>query len=322
MVELKNTPGFTAISPSIIQQDPVQEETKEDIKLPDEAPLPESAPVPVVNPEQAMPKETASPGPVDQEVRPAEVLKGADVASNLGGPQPADFNPFASLMDSFSSLLGNLAASRENEQAAKAGADVGDMAGQPQIQAQPTRFQQEFENYPSTLNRIIDDRREAIEDKRSFVRQTTSTSTPKQNQEEKPISSIKGSGTTYDLTSAEQYIRQAARARGIDEEIAVRVAKSEGLMKMGGKVVWQSTYRKGGEREPSYGPFQLLVGKGSKNFPRGLGDKFIEKYGEAPSGSNIQKQIDFALDFAKKNGWSSWYGAKRVGISRWAGIQS
>lgn len=116
----------------------------------------------------------------------------------------------------------------------------------------------------------------------------------------------------------ETYIRQAAAARGIDPDIAVRVAKAEGGLK---DPTRQSLVKKGGVQEPSYGPFQLLVGGEGTGFPRGLGNAFVEKYGMHPSDPEAwQKGIDFALDTVKQDGWRQWYGAKAVGVNRFDGV--
>jgi hypothetical protein len=105
-----------------------------------------------------------------------------------------------------------------------------------------------------------------------------------------------------------QYITQAAIARGIDPQIALRVYQSEGA---GG---WQSNVYKNGQREKSYGPYQLYTGGG-------LGNEFQQKTGLDPSDPSTWKQnIDFALDKAKEGGWGPWYGAKKVGITGMAGI--
>jgi len=127
---------------------------------------------------------------------------------------------------------------------------------------------------------------------------------------------------TYTLTAkspvsdVEGYIRKAAVRRGIDPDIAVRVAKSEGLA----SGVWQSRVSKNGRRETSYGPFQMLVGDGV-HFPKGMGNDFMEKTGLDPSDpSTLQAQIDFALDRATEGGWKPWYGAKKAGVSAWDGI--
>lgn len=117
-----------------------------------------------------------------------------------------------------------------------------------------------------------------------------------------------GDASVSNMTS---YIRQAASARGIDPNIAVRVARSEGLAPN----VWQSNViNKRGQRETSYGPFQLLVGGG-------LGDKFQKMYGASPADkSTWRQQIDFALDEAATGGWSPWYGAAKVGVGRRTGL--
>lgn len=114
-----------------------------------------------------------------------------------------------------------------------------------------------------------------------------------------------------DISGTESYIREAAAKRGIDPEIAVKVARSEGLA----PGVWQSNVVRGdGRRETSYGPFQLLVGGG-------LGDKFQKTYGKSPADpSTVNQQIDFALDEAAQGGWSPWYGAAKVGVGARTGL--
>lgn len=107
------------------------------------------------------------------------------------------------------------------------------------------------------------------------------------------------------------YIRQAASARGIDPNIALRVARSEGL----GEGIWQSNYVANGRRETSYGPYQLLRGGG-------LGDKFERTTGMSVSDPRgVYKQVDFALDEASKGGWGPWYGAAKVGVGKWDGLR-
>lgn len=109
------------------------------------------------------------------------------------------------------------------------------------------------------------------------------------------------------------YIAEAAKARGIDPNVAVAVARSEGLNADPAEG-WQSNYVKDGVREPSYGPFQLYMGGG-------LGNEFADSTGLDPRDPTTwQKQVDFALDYASKNGWSPWYGAQRVGIDNMQGI--
>lgn len=113
------------------------------------------------------------------------------------------------------------------------------------------------------------------------------------------------------VSEQESYIRDAAIARGIDPDKAVKVAKSEGL----GSKSWQSNMHKNGRREKSYGPFQLNTEKGR------LGAQFMKATGLDPRDpSTVEAQIDFALDHAAKHGWGSWYGAARVGVAKREGL--
>lgn len=119
-----------------------------------------------------------------------------------------------------------------------------------------------------------------------------------------------GSAPTPGTGEVETYIRAAAAKRGIDPDIAVRVAKSEGLA----KGVWQSNVVKNGRRERSYGPFQLYI-------DGGLGNEFQKRTGKsAADPSTVNDQIDFALDKAIELGWSPWYGAAKVGVGKRDGL--
>ncbi|GAB4071769.1 phage tail length tape measure family protein [Ancylobacter sonchi] len=109
------------------------------------------------------------------------------------------------------------------------------------------------------------------------------------------------------------YIRKAATARGIDPNVALAVARSEG-----GLDSWnlQSGVMKNGVQEPSFGPYQLYMGGG-------LGNEFMKQTGLDPRlASNGPAGVDFALDYASKNGWGAWYGAKNTGIGNWDGIDT
>lgn len=119
--------------------------------------------------------------------------------------------------------------------------------------------------------------------------------------------------------SIEQYIRQAARARGIDPEIAVRVARSEGGLK---DPTRQSLVMKNGAQEPSYGPFQLLIGGGNSGFPEGMGNAALKAGIDPRDPNQWQRGVDFALDNAARDGWGAWYGAKAAGIGNREGIGS
>lgn len=132
-----------------------------------------------------------------------------------------------------------------------------------------------------------------------------------------------GAGKSFEATK--QYLMRAAQQRGLDPNVALKVAEHEGLQlgKGGGLKYWQSQYRRGNFQEPSYGPLQLLKGGPGTGFPEGLGNRFQKQTGLDPADpNNIFHGIDFALDYAKQNGWSAWYGAKAAGVSRWQGIRS
>lgn len=120
------------------------------------------------------------------------------------------------------------------------------------------------------------------------------------------------------MAGLEAYIRAAAQKRGIDPNVAIRVARSEGGLN---DPVRQSDVLKNGIREPSYGPFQLLVGGGNTGFPAGLGNDFMRATGLDPrKPENAYAGIDYALDTAKRDGWGRWYGAKAIGLGNRAGI--
>jgi hypothetical protein len=120
----------------------------------------------------------------------------------------------------------------------------------------------------------------------------------------------------YNLPSAkerEAFIRREAIKLGINPDIAVKVARSEGL-KDG---IWQSNViNPKGKRETSYGDFQMLTGGG-------LGDEFERTSGlQAEDPTNWQELNRFALQQAKTGGWSPWYGARGQGITGMMGINA
>lgn len=122
-------------------------------------------------------------------------------------------------------------------------------------------------------------------------------------------------GATPGMDEVSSYIVQSARARGIDPNVALQVAKSEGLGKYTGD---------GGS---SFGPFQLHYGgvaKGGNSVP-GMGDDFTKATGlDARDPRTVKQQIDFALDRAKTGGWSPWHGWKgdpMAGIGQGAPVQ-
>lgn len=112
------------------------------------------------------------------------------------------------------------------------------------------------------------------------------------------------------------YIRQAAAQRGIDPEIALKVAGSEG----GFEPARRGTFNTGS----SWWPFQLHYGgKGYEHLgtEAGMGNTFTAQTGFQPGDPNAWKAAtDFALDAAKKSGWGAWYGARKLGITGFMGM--
>lgn len=116
------------------------------------------------------------------------------------------------------------------------------------------------------------------------------------------------------------YIIQAANARGIDPNIALRIAEHEGgLDKYEGNMGQFNTGR-------SHWAFQLHYG--GKGTPyaawgntAGMGNDFTARTGYQPGDPAAWKAAtDFALDHARRNGWGAWYGRGPAGVGEWDGI--
>jgi hypothetical protein len=120
---------------------------------------------------------------------------------------------------------------------------------------------------------------------------------------------IEGKPDKGDPRGMAGYIRETAKKYGIDPEVALKVARSEGLT-----TFQSSVTQKSGKREPSWGAFQLYTGGG-------LGNQFQKETGLDPSDPKNEKAtIDYALRTAAKVGWGPWHGAKNTGIQQWEGI--
>lgn len=104
-------------------------------------------------------------------------------------------------------------------------------------------------------------------------------------------------------------IRASAAKHGIDPEVALRVYGSEGRSGYAGDLDATGT-------PTSFGPFQLhYKGQGNGMGGPGLGDAFTAAtHLDARNQDTIPQQIDFALQNAKKGGWTPWHGAAKVGI--------
>jgi uncharacterized protein YukE len=111
-----------------------------------------------------------------------------------------------------------------------------------------------------------------------------------------------GGGSGSDPRGLIPYIRQKAIENGVDPDVAVRVAQSEGLA------------NPVGDGGTSHGAFQLHTGGG-------LGDSFRKDTGLDPADPKNEKAtIDYALSHVGKTGWGPWHGAARVGIGARQGL--
>lgn len=114
------------------------------------------------------------------------------------------------------------------------------------------------------------------------------------------------------------YIRQAAILRGINPDIALRVANSEG----GLDTDRRGTFSTGS----SWWPFQLHYGGLGTPYEylgtqAGMGNDFTAQTGFKPGDAAAwEASIDYALDHALTDSWSKWYGAAGVGIGPWEGL--
>lgn len=98
-------------------------------------------------------------------------------------------------------------------------------------------------------------------------------------------------------------IKEEAAARGIDEDVAVRLADKEGL-KANPAEAYQSFVGKGTEnREESYGVFQLNANGIGAGFEEATGYKLND-----PSLEAERARIQYALNHAAESGWGAWYG--------------
>jgi hypothetical protein len=117
------------------------------------------------------------------------------------------------------------------------------------------------------------------------------------------------------VAQMEAFIRREAARLGIDPEIAVRVARSEGLRAN----TWQSDLQQPYGRERSYGPFQLHVDPTGKR--PGMGNEFMRDTGLDPADpANWEASTMYALKKASEGGWGPWMGAIKAGVTGKMGI--
>ena len=116
-----------------------------------------------------------------------------------------------------------------------------------------------------------------------------------------PVAPGTGDGHVASREERAKYIREAAVRNGIDPEVALRVAQSEGFNKYTG------------DQGRSHGDWQLFTGGG-------LGNKALAEGIDVRDPKTWKEQTDFALREAARGGWGPWHGAAKAGIGDWQGI--
>jgi hypothetical protein len=120
-----------------------------------------------------------------------------------------------------------------------------------------------------------------------------------------------GSGVFGSQAEKEAYIRRMAAQIGIDPDVAMRVARSEGF----------NNFKSSIPGEQSFGAYQLHVTPGGRG--HAVGDQFRQDTGLDPNDpANERQGIDYALNWARKHGWGDFHGAANTGIGKWQGIGS
>ena len=116
-----------------------------------------------------------------------------------------------------------------------------------------------------------------------------------------------GGGAFRNQAEKEAFIRQSAIKAGINPDIAMKVARSEGFNQFSG------------DQGTSFGSFQLHVTPGGRG--KAVGDQFKGMTGLDPADpTNEHEGIMFAMEYVKRHGWHDFHGASRVGIGDTQGI--
>jgi hypothetical protein len=130
--------------------------------------------------------------------------------------------------------------------------------------------------------------------------------------------------TGVEHTDYEAFLREAAAARGISPDLAVRVANTEGGLTeaarcgdfsgppwYSGKSWWMLQLHYGGHDTP------YAAWGGSA----GQGNSFTQLTGWQPGDPAAWRDAcRYALNRARTGGWGPWYGAASIGVTGWMGI--
>lgn len=106
----------------------------------------------------------------------------------------------------------------------------------------------------------------------------------------------------------EAFIRSESIKRGLDPDVMMKVARSEGF----------DNFKSAIPGEESYSAFQLHLTAGGRG--NAVGDQFVKATGKDPRDrANEALAIQFALDDIRAHGLGAYHGAARVGLGARAG---
>jgi hypothetical protein len=130
-----------------------------------------------------------------------------------------------------------------------------------------------------------------------------------------PLPPIPGAPPT--VKDIAQYIVSKAQSMGVDPNLALGIAAYEGL---NANTIGSPTFGNKDAKGYSFGPYQLYSGSPdpTRIAPGGMAAEFMQKYGEPPSASNWQKQVDYSLELMKRRGPAGlergpWYAVRDRG---------
>lgn len=115
-----------------------------------------------------------------------------------------------------------------------------------------------------------------------------------------------------EINDIASYIWRRSKDYNVNPAMALGIAKSEGLNP---NTIGSETFGNRDARGYSFGPFQLYSGSSdpTKIAPGGMAYEFQQKFGEAPSAANWQKQVDFSLERMATKGTGDWYAVRDRG---------
>lgn len=115
-----------------------------------------------------------------------------------------------------------------------------------------------------------------------------------------------------DIPTIADYIYRRAIERGVNPDMALGIARQEGL---NDRTINSPTFGNADTRGYSFGPFQLFsASRDPRNIaPGGMAHEFRQQYGANPNRDNWQQQVDFSIDRMRDRGTGAWYAVRDAG---------